>query len=165
MCESSSIGCRATTIIIVVQLGLAIIPFGRVSASFALHSGTTKGTSLSILKALELSIITAPCFVIVSAYSNEVPPPADTKAMSMSLKSSLCCNNFTSYSLFLKVYLDPAEREEPNKTRLSMGKLRWSKILRNSCPTAPLTPTIAIFITIYKLFCLLLLATKLHLLY
>ena len=34
--------------------------FGLLSASSALHSGTTRGTSLSIRKALELSIITAP---------------------------------------------------------------------------------------------------------
>ena len=80
MCESLSIGFRTTTIIIVVQLGFAIMPRGRTRASSALHSGTTRGTSASMRNALELSIITVPCFVMVSANSREVPAPAETKA-------------------------------------------------------------------------------------
>ena len=79
-----------TTIMMVVQLGLAIMPRGRFRASAALHSGTTRGTSSSKRKALELSIITAPYFVIVSANSFDVPAPAEVKAVSTSLKSSLC---------------------------------------------------------------------------
>ena len=130
----------------VVQLGLAIMPRGRVRASAAFTSGTTKGTSSHMRKALELSIITAPCFVMVSANSCDVPPPADVKAMSTSLKSSLCCNSFTSYSLPLKLYLRPALRSEPNNTSSSMGKFRSARMRRNSCPTAPLAPTIATFI-------------------
>ena len=98
MCESASMGLRTTTIRIVVQLGLAMMPRGRTRASSALHSGTTRGTSASIRKALELSIMTAPYFVIVSANSREVPAPAEVKATATSLKSSLCCNNFTSIS-------------------------------------------------------------------
>ena len=141
-----SSGCNATTIIIVVQFGLAMMPRGRFSASSALHSGTTNGTSSSMRNALELSIITQPCFVIVSANSFDVLPPADTNATSMSLKSSLCCNNFTSYSRPQNEYLRPALRSEPNKTSSSIGKLRSARIRRNSCPTAPLTPTIATFI-------------------
>ena len=73
-------GFSTTTIIMVVQFGLAMMPRGRTRASSALHSGTTRGTSASIRKALELSIITAPCLVIVSANSRDVPAPADTKA-------------------------------------------------------------------------------------
>ena len=72
----------------VVQFGLAMMPRGRFRASSALHSGTTKGTSSSMRKADELSIITQPYFVMVSANSFDVPAPADVKAMSMSLKSS-----------------------------------------------------------------------------
>ena len=53
-------GLSTTTIIIVVQLGLAMMPRGRTRASSALHSGTTSGTSASMRNALELSIITAP---------------------------------------------------------------------------------------------------------
>ena len=81
---------RATTIWIVVQLGLAITLRGRFNASSGFTSGTTKGTSSSIRYALELSINTAPCLVMVSQNSFVVPAPADVKAMSTPLKSSLC---------------------------------------------------------------------------
>ena len=103
--------------------------------------------------ALELSIITQPCLVMVSANSFEVPPPADTNATSMSLKSSLCCRSFTSYSLPLKLYLLPAERCEPKSVRLSMGKFLSASMRRNSCPTAPLAPTIATFIIVCVYVC------------
>ena len=89
--DSFSSGCNTTTIIIVVQVGLAMMPRGRLRASSGLHSGTTNGTSSHMRKALELSIITAPCLVMVSAKSLDVPPPAETNATSISLKSSLCC--------------------------------------------------------------------------
>ena len=144
----SSIGFSTTTIIIVVQLGFAMMLRGRLRASAAFTSGTTRGTSSHMRKALELSIITAPYFVIVSANSSDVPPPADVKAMSTSLKSSLCCRSFTSYSLPLKLYFVPAERLEPNSTRSSNGKFLSAMMRRNSCPTAPLAPTIATFISI-----------------
>ena len=88
----------ATTIRIVVQLGFAIIPRGRFRASSGFTSGTTRGTFSSILNALELSIIIAPYLVIVSANSLEVPAPAEVKAMSTPLKSSLCSSNFTVIS-------------------------------------------------------------------
>ena len=61
-------------------------------------SGTTSGTSASMRKALELSIMTAPCLVIVSANSREVPAPAEVRAKSTPLKSSLCCNSLTVIS-------------------------------------------------------------------
>ena len=155
---SCSSGFSTTTIMIVVQLGLAMMPRGRFRASSALHSGTTNGTSSHMRKADELSIITAPYLVMVSANSFEVPPPADVNATSMSLKSSLCCKSFTSYSLPLKVYFFPAERSEPNNTRLSMGKSLSARMRRNSCPTAPLAPTIATFIFSYICFYLFLFA-------
>ena len=131
----------------VVQFGLAMIPRGRFKASSGFTSGTTRGTSFSIRKALELSIITAPCLVIVSANSIEVLPPAETKATSMSLKSSLCFSSLTVYCLPRNVYSRPALRDEPNKTRLSIGKFLCSSTRKNSCPTAPLAPTIATFIS------------------
>ena len=129
----------------VVQLGLAMMPRGRSSASAALHSGTTRGTSLSMRKAEELSIITAPNLVMSAANSFDVPAPAEVKAMSTSLKSSLCWSSFTVYSLPRKVYLVPALRLEPKSRRLSMGKSRSASTRRNSWPTAPLAPTIATF--------------------
>jgi hypothetical protein len=94
-----SMGLSTTNIMMVVQLGLAMMPRGRSKASSALISGTTKGTSSSMRKALELSIITAPYLVMSSANSLLVPAPAEAKTMSTPLKSSLCCKSFTSYSL------------------------------------------------------------------
>ena len=130
----------------VVQFGFAIIPRGRTLASGPFTSGTTKGTSSSILKALELSIITAPYLVIVWANSLEVPAPADVKTISTSLKSSLCWSSFTIISLLRNVYKVPALRLEPNSSNSSNGKFLSSNTRRNSCPTAPLAPTIATLI-------------------
>ena len=80
MCDSASMGFSTTTIMMVVQFGFAMMPRGRTRASAALHSGTTRGTSGSMRNALELSIMTAPYLVMVSANSFEVDAPADTKA-------------------------------------------------------------------------------------
>ena len=95
ICDTSSIAFSATTIWIVVQLGLAMMRRGAFFASSGLTSGTTRGTSASMRKALELSIITVPCRVIVSANSFDVPAPADVRAKSIPLKSSLCCSSLT----------------------------------------------------------------------
>ena len=142
-----SMAFSATTICMVVQLGLAMMPRGRIFASAGLTSGTTRGTSSSMRKALELSIITAPYLVMSPAYSFDVPAPAEVKAMSTPRKSSLCWRSFTSMSLPRKVYFRPALRLEPNNTNSSNGKfLSSSPHGRNSCPTAPLAPTIATFI-------------------
>ena len=143
----SLIGFKATTICIVVQLGLAMILRGVSKASIPLTSGTTKGTSASMRNALELSIISVPLAVITSAYSRDVPAPAEAKAMSTPLKSSaLRVSSFTMISLPRYVYVRPALRLEPNSNNSSIGKFCWSSVRRNSCPTAPLAPTIAIFI-------------------
>ena len=49
----------------------------------------------------------------------------------------------------LKVYSFPVLRADPKITSSSSGKFRSSNTRRNSCPTAPLTPTIATFIINY----------------
>lgn len=59
-------------------------------------------------KALELSIISVPCLVIVSANSFEVEPPADTSAMSTPQKSSLWASSRTVSSLPRKVFASGA---------------------------------------------------------
>ena len=70
------------------QLGFAMILRGVSKASSPLTSGTTRGTSASMRKALLLSIMMAPPLVMVSANSRLVPAPAEVKAISTSLKSS-----------------------------------------------------------------------------
>ena len=141
--------CRATTICIVEQLGLAMIFLGVTRASVGFTSGTTRGTSSAIRKALELSIISAPWRVITSAYLREVSPPAETKAISTSRNASLSCNSSTLHSCLATLYSLPALREEPKRRISAAGKLRCSIRRINSPPTAPEAPTIAIFIPIF----------------
>ena len=75
---------------------------------------------------------------------------ARARKATLTLKSSPCCNSFTSISLPRKVYLLPALLEDPNSNNSSMGKFLSSSTRRNSCPTAPLAPTIATFISLIK---------------
>ena len=130
----------------VVQLGLAIIRRGQNLASPAFTSGTTRGTLSSIRKADELSIIIVPKRVISSINSLETLAPADTKANLTPLKSSPWRSCRTLYGLPLQKYSLPSLRSEPKSVSSSKGKLRSSTTLSNSCPTAPLAPTIAICI-------------------
>ena len=80
---------------------------------------------------------------------NLAASPAEVKAMSTPLKSSLCFSSFTTIFLFRKTYSDPALREEPNNNNSSTGKFLSSNTRRNSWPTAPLAPTIATFISLF----------------
>ena len=50
----------------------------------------------------------------------------------------------------------PALRLEPKSSSSSIGKFCWSSTRRNSCPTAPLAPTMATFIW-FKYFIVILL--------
>ena len=59
-CASSCNGARTGIAAIVVQFGLAIIPFGVLVTALAFTSGTTRGTSGSIRHADELSMTKAP---------------------------------------------------------------------------------------------------------
>ena len=66
----------------VVQLGLAMIPLGRVASAWGFTSATTRGTSGSERQAEELSITTAPAAATLGARALEVSPPAEKKTMS-----------------------------------------------------------------------------------
>ena len=67
---------------IVVQFGLAMMPFGRLATSASLTSATTRGTSGSIRHADELSITAAPASATFGASASEVDPPAEKIATS-----------------------------------------------------------------------------------
>ena len=67
----------------VVQLGLAMMPFGRCASMWALTSGTTSGTSGSIRQAEELSITVAPACATTGAKARDVVFPAENRAMSV----------------------------------------------------------------------------------
>jgi hypothetical protein len=66
----------------VVQLGLATMPFGIESSAPGLTSATTSGTSGSIRHAEELSTTVTPWDATLGASSLDVPPPAENRAMS-----------------------------------------------------------------------------------
>jgi len=66
---------------IVVQLGLAMIPFGGFLAAAGLTSETTNGTSGSIRQADELSMTVTPAAANRGACALEVVAPAEKIAM------------------------------------------------------------------------------------
>jgi hypothetical protein len=70
---------------IVVQFGLATIPFGALWAACGLTSLTTSGTSGSMRHAEELSTTVAPAAANRGAYSRDAPAPAENSAMSTPL--------------------------------------------------------------------------------
>ena len=66
----------------VVQLGLAMIPFGNRSRAPGLTSETTRGTSGSLRQAEELSMTMAPAAATLGARTREAAPPAEKKTRS-----------------------------------------------------------------------------------
>ena len=81
MPAASWIGFSATTICMVEQFGLAMMPRCASSAS-GLTSLTTSGTSSFIRQREELSITVAPAAANLGAHSPDVAPPAEKRAMS-----------------------------------------------------------------------------------
>ena len=92
----------------VEQFGFAIIPLCP-AASPGFISGTTSGTSGSILHAELLSMTTAPESTATGAHFMEVDPPAEKRAMSIFLKDSSDTAS-TVISSPLKTILLPADR-------------------------------------------------------
>ena len=125
----------------VEQLGLAIIPWcPRAAAGFT--SGTTRGTSGSMRKALELSTTTAPARAASGAKRRDMPPPAEKSAMSMPEKesSSRTCTGMLSP---LKSKALPRERSLASRVSPAAGNSRCSSTFIISCPTMPVAPTMA----------------------
>ena len=67
---------------IVVQFGLATIPFGIEARASAFTSGTTSGTSGSMRQADELSITVAPAAATRGARARDAVAPAENRARS-----------------------------------------------------------------------------------
>ena len=128
---------------IVVQFGLAMMPFGADLASSPLTSLTTSGTSGSIRHADELSMTVAPAAANFGASAREPVAPAENRAMS-SLAGSASSASSTVTSVPFHVRVVPAERAEAKNRIVSTGKLRSSsrrRITPPTCPVAPTTPT------------------------
>jgi hypothetical protein len=96
---------------IVVQFGLAMIPFGVERASSPLTSATISGTSGSMRNAEELSITTAPAAANFAAYARDEVAPAENSAMSRPLGSAVSASS-TTISVPFQGSVDPAERAE-----------------------------------------------------
>jgi hypothetical protein len=70
--------------VMVVQFGLAMMPFGRCATACGLTSETTSGISGSIRHADELSITTAPAAATRGASAREACLPAENSTRSSS---------------------------------------------------------------------------------
>ncbi len=79
----------------VVQLGLATIPFGIDDRADSLTSGTTRGTSGSIRHADELSTTMAPAAAKRGASWREAVAPLEKRAMSMPEGSATAASSTT----------------------------------------------------------------------
>ena len=103
----------------------------------------TSGTSFSILKADELSIITPPRFTISGANFWLVLPPAEAITISKLSKISGTASS-TVYSLPLNVIFEPALLALERNLMLSNSTFNSSVIFVISLPTTPVAPKIAI---------------------
>jgi hypothetical protein len=119
---------------IVVQLGLAMMPLGRLASACPFTSATTSGTSGSIRHADELSITTGPAAATCGASSFEVAPPAENKAMSRPDHSAAAASSTTT-SVPFHGRVRPAERAEANSRSSLTGKSRSSRMARITPPT------------------------------
>src|SRR3972149_121966 len=84
---ASWIGFKATTMPMVEQFGLAIMPLCAAMAC-GFTSGTTRGTFGSMRNGLELSITTAPDAAAAGADSRPGAAPAENSGISTPLKES-----------------------------------------------------------------------------
>jgi hypothetical protein len=112
-------GLSTTTIWMVEQLGLAMMPLW-VLMAWAFTSGTTSGTSGSMRHALELSTTTQPSFAAKGENFLLVPPPALIRQMSSPLNESSRSTS-TGTSSPLNVIVVPALRSEASSLRDLMG--------------------------------------------
>ena len=138
-CSTFSTGIAA----MVVQFGLAMMPFlrDRLATSLAkLTSLTTSGTSGSLRKADELSMTIAPAAANRGACTRDIVAPAENNAMSTPLGSavsasstSICCPRNSSFL--------PCDRAEAKNRTAVAGKSRSSSSVRITWPTCPVAPT------------------------
>ena len=124
---------------IVVQLGLATIPFGMSSRSSAFTSDTTSGTSGSLRQALELSTTIAPAAATRGAHSLDVEPPLENRATSSPEKPAVAVSSTVMSSPFHGSVV-PADRALAKYRISSTGKPRSSRRVRMTLPTCPVAP-------------------------
>ena len=131
----------------VEQFGFAMTPECH-ATSWGFTSGTTSGTSSSMRKALELSIMTAPAAVTASRMALETPAPAENSAISTPSKDSgvISCTTSSPAGTWpqpSKGTFLPAERALAKARTSDAGKSTSCSTRKNSCPTAPVAPATA----------------------
>mmetsp|Transcript_8663 Transcript_8663/g.32632 ORF Transcript_8663/g.32632 Transcript_8663/m.32632 type:complete len:223 (-) Transcript_8663:8-676(-) len=125
--------------IAVVQLGLAI-SFDFLH-SFPLISGTTRGTSSAIRKALELSITTGPSFSqIFLAKSTLKSPPTARKTTSHDRARSIWNSSSSTVPSLPQSCCFPALRAEEKSRSSDTGRELFCSTFTISTPTAPVAP-------------------------
>ena len=129
----------------VEQFGLAMMPrVFHCAMSCGLHSGTTSGTSASILKWLVLSMTTAPLAAANLAYFSDTDPPALKNAISISCSSkTVSVSSTTLWLLPLNSIWVPALFALASGSSSPTGKSTSSITRKSSSPTAPVAPTTA----------------------
>ena len=105
-------GCSTGIAAIVVQFGLATIPFGMRSSVLRVHLGTTSGTSGSMRQAEELSITTAPAAAKRGASVAAMPVAPDGEQRESSPAGSAVAASSTTTSSPFHGSVRPAERAE-----------------------------------------------------
>src|SRR5690554_2312927 len=110
-----------------------------------LISGIINFLSSSILKAEELSTTRQPIAANFGAHSNEIPPPAEKRATSGFISKAFS-KSTTVWSCPPKVIFEPAEFFDATGINSVIGRLISANTFNISCPTIPVTPTIASFI-------------------
>ena len=135
-CSGFSTGMAA----MVVQLGLAMIPFGTASSVCGLTSATTSGTSGSMRHAEELSMTVAPAAAKRGASSRDDGAPDEKRASSRPVRSAVAASSTVTSPPF-HGRVRPAERAEAKNRISSTGKDRSSRSVRITPPTWPVAPT------------------------
>src|SRR5580765_7229811 len=137
-------GFSATTIWIVEQFGLAMMPrFVYPAIACGLTSGTTSGTSGSMRNCEVLSITTAPALAAFGANTADTLLPGDDRTMSTPRKSKLSRPWMSRTSSSPNETWLPIERDEASAITSSAGKLRSASVVSISRPTLPVAPTTA----------------------
>ena len=150
MGDSLFMALTAVRAIIVEQLGLLIMPLC-FNASSGFISGTTRGTSGSILKALELSTNTAPAALIAGAKRLAMSFSAAPSTMSAPSKAVSQASPSSAFPNGVSI-LPPALRSLLSSLSPPIGNLRSQSTLIICSPTAPVAPNIAtLYLFMYSL--------------
>ena len=125
---------------IVVQFGLAMIPFSARAMSCGFTSETTSGTCGSIRQHDELSTTMAPAAANLGANARDVLAPAEKITTSKPVGSAVVASS-TVIERPAKSMVDPAERAEAKKRNSLCGNSRSASSERMTLPTIPVAPT------------------------